>query len=881
MDDGKIILIGNEGDILHCGYSHTLSDGGKRYPSADHYAHAMILTQLGLDEALILELLCTSSADVPVKARQLLQENMPTGHDMNSLASYLQTSRQSYTMQGLRIRVEQDAAFEKALMDTKDALLIVCDARDSELGIGMDEDTFVDWMAKEKVDAAMLGHWMRNERGRPPQLGHNQLGYFLMWLRYEVSEKRRAALLSTQSIEVDGISTDQNGDTIKTTTSDLVLSLQGIFRPLSNYYALSFDMKGEKYRSVEHYAYQRLFDALRLDDKCIEKIRTTVDPSDVALVARRVFKQQKLSDGAVDSKMGRLDRWRQSAMKHKMTKNEALQQLLLSTGHALLIDTTESDKAWASTADEFELQHLLTKRYILPGTIIDWMTERTKPPSALSHIRGNKTGLLLMELRSKFAALSPTQNRIPLVSPLVTAMELRTLLSAHMICFTAESVFHFLYPAQIRLPNAAETLPSPAHYIAKQAIRYFNICAEDAAYINESIHSTECWYRMNTIVESSNPTLDKVQGWYMDERQRAIKVALTMMFEQHPPLMRALLDTGDALLVYCSRYSSLEAELTVGMRERDLRAWLAQIDIDTRQLFDSTVRPLAFRPPYLGGNRLGLILMEIRREFMLRGVFPQQLPELQIGVEAVLGSESPAENYVSIYPFDVLNSDNFTALWTNPFLLLAKQNKDGELWTQANSVKLAPKLISINEATLSAIVDELDVMEKVTEDDLENYSVEDLRAVFVRLALRMRNRLVETEAQQNEMNLLAREITAMQNMRRALEERKVQLEGGPMQERREKRELPPPLVRTELPPLLMRGYSPPRKWDEKRKPIQRRYSPPEEKLPRRRSPARLKSPPSHIVRKSSPSSKLPLKQQKVMKPPVDESELSDGEILSD
>lgn len=75
-----------------------------------------------------------------------------------------------------------------------------------------------------------------------------------------------------------------------------------------------------------------------------------------------------------------------------------------------------------------------------------------------------------------------------------------------------------------------------------------------------------------------------LQGWYMDERQRAIKVALTMMFEQHPPLMRALLDTGDTLLVYCSRYSSLEAELTIGMRERDLRAWLAQIDIDTRQV---------------------------------------------------------------------------------------------------------------------------------------------------------------------------------------------------------------------------------------------------------------------------------------------------------
>lgn len=59
------------------------------------------------------------------------------------------------------------------------------------------------------------------------------------------------------------------------------------------------------------------------------------------------------------------------------------------------------------------------------------------------------------------------------------------------------------------------------------------------------------------------------------------------------------------------------------------------VNVVILQLFDSTIRPLAFRPPYLGGNRLGLILMEIRREFMLRGVFPQQLPELQIGVEAV------------------------------------------------------------------------------------------------------------------------------------------------------------------------------------------------------------------------------------------------------
>lgn len=116
---------------------------------------------------------------------------------------------------------------------------------------------------------------------------------------------------------------------------------------------------------------------------------------------------------------------------------------------------------------------------------------------------------------------------------------------------------------------------------------------------------------------------------------------------------------------------------------------------------------------------------------------------------------------------------------------------------------------------------------------------------------------------------------------RALEERKVQLEGGSTQERREKRELPAPLVRNELPVPLMRGLSPPRKWDEKRKSMQRRYSPPDEKIPRRRSPARPKSPTLHLSRKSSPPTKSPSKQQKVPKPPVDESELSDGEILSD
>jgi hypothetical protein len=116
----------------------------------------------------------------------------------------------------------------------------------------------------------------------------------------------------------------------------------------------------------------------------------------------------------------------------------------------------------------------------------------------------------------------------------------------------------------------------------------------------------------------------------------------------------------------------VEAELNIGVRERDLRLWLSQVQQDSKQvgviktiikyritnvswqniewctasknlldhllrknwknasfqLMDLCLRPMAFRPPYFGGNRLGILLMELRREFILAGVFPHQLPEL-------------------------------------------------------------------------------------------------------------------------------------------------------------------------------------------------------------------------------------------------------------
>lgn len=70
----------------------------------------------------------------------------------------------------------------------------------------------------------------------------------------------------------------------------------------------------------------------------------------------------------------------------------------------------------------------------------------------------------------------------------------------------------------------------------------------------------------------------------MEERQNAIKDAMRMQFNQHKSLLRVLLDTEDALLVCCWRFSSSEAELSAGMRERDFRLWCSQIRLTTKQV---------------------------------------------------------------------------------------------------------------------------------------------------------------------------------------------------------------------------------------------------------------------------------------------------------
>lgn len=97
------------------------------------------------------------------------------------------------------------------------------------------------------------------------------------------------------------------------------------------------------------------------------------------------------------------------------------------------------------------------------------------------------------------------------------------------------------------------------------------------------------------------------------------------------------------------------------------------------------------------------------------------------------------------------------------------------------------------------------------------------------------------------------------------------MEGG--SERREKREQGIPSNRASpVPPA--RSHSPPRKWERKGG-SSKRHSPEERPVVKRRSPP-LKMTPVTPPRSSSPPPK-----QKPSKPPLEEGELSEGEIVSD
>lgn len=294
-----------------------------------------------------------------------------------------------------------------------------------------------------------------------------------------------------------------------------------------------------------------------------------------------------------------------------------------------------------------------------------------------------------------------------------------------------------------------------------------------------------------------------------------------LQFEQHPQLLRVLMDTNDSLLVCCSRFSSSEAELNIGMRERDLRLLCSQVSLDTKQIVDICLRPMAFRPSFFGGNRLGFLLMELRRDFILKGFFPHQIPELPLPPDALLGSDSPLESYVPHVHFNVFDNANYLSTWANPYLLMLKKEVDSlpdgaELWAKSTVKKSPPILISHDEMSITTIFDKLLDLSSVNfENRNENETLKEVapeidRAIYRRLVTVLRNQIAKNEEVQRLISTRVRESSRMQDLRRTAERL--------CDQARENKSIPPdllpswaqqPQVRTALGPATLQNQAPP------------------------------------------------------------------------
>lgn len=85
---------------------------------------------------------------------------------------------------------------------------------------------FTEFMKTTGANADMLSQWMQDSTRRPPDLGQNQLGFFLMWLRCELREKQTAKWLTNAEIEMDGLSTDGDGGKLRISASNLIIALE-------------------------------------------------------------------------------------------------------------------------------------------------------------------------------------------------------------------------------------------------------------------------------------------------------------------------------------------------------------------------------------------------------------------------------------------------------------------------------------------------------------------------------------------------------------------------------------------------------------------------------------------------------------------------------
>ncbi|KAL1231577.1 N-glycosidase [Trichinella spiralis] len=350
---------------------------------------------------------------------------------------------------------------------------------------------------------------------------------------------------------------------------------------------------------------------MKCNDKQIELLLTTSNPTYLPVVAKKALsKQESLLN---DCKL--FVNWLEQGLFLKFQQYPSAVRLLMSTGDSLLVETIcgKRDCFFSCGMTEDGFSEFLAVSSVSVHEVFKKMVKPTSVcEKQLSCVGRNFSGLTLMRYRQfvcrKKAGAHSDNDKLHssvenegnnVATTKNEAEDFSFALSAttgpldrNLYPFTRRSVLHPQYYAPIIQKDTAIIYPSAYHMVFMESCLYFGFPSKARAILARE-SSKNLFALFNSFISPCR-----------------------LKFEQHGDLREFLKQTGKALLVYCNRLTTGMLNLSVGMCVDDFLNWKKICRVDNVKLAREMRKPYDKRLCYLGGNRLGFLLMELRKEII-------------------------------------------------------------------------------------------------------------------------------------------------------------------------------------------------------------------------------------------------------------------------
>ncbi|CDW53279.1 DUF1768 domain containing protein [Trichuris trichiura] len=719
-----ICLIDRNSNVLHPAYKCSFSDGSRVFCSVDEYCKYQTLVELGQQEgadALASKVEFSDSLSLYI---ELLSQMVRLAGVGNRLDEAFRSSLLTHMRTAYQMRFDQDAQFKRELIGTGVDPILFTDGDDRELGVGMSSDMLKQWLSANRISINNLMVHSHSATGSVfgTILGENRLGQTLMEIRDQSHMPQIASASSSGNVPFDGANMyfipsvywENNPKVVANfTISEQVVSLTGTFFPLSSFYACYTLVNKKQYRSVAHYAFSNWVRSWQGTVRQIQSLFSVGEPAMLPqFLAKMVSESGELpEERCLDGRQRhKFIPWLDVAIASKFEQHPSLKTLLLATGDSLLVETIcgQSDLFLSVGLSENDLHSFLIRPHISASLLLSWMIQPTTMPKKYAcRIGLNYSGLTLMKYREYLRScavnsgpLAPLEAHIerpadsagkgfspsdmlPLIVPFI--LDSFAPFDDKIICFGIDCAFHPRYSSPITFPNKMLSYPSAYHFVFIEGCKFLGFPYKTQIALAKENPVNVC-ASFQSLLRRSFPSVSRLNDWNRKVFFERLKLACRLKFTQHPTLMRALLETGDSVLVYCHRCTSWCPELAIGMSEADFLLWMDICQLDAGKLLGHIVQPYGRRLAFLGGNRLGILLMELRREFRLEGNSIENLAA-PASIMTYFGEDGINGIDEGLYcEQSVLSS------WPNPLVVLSKLK---EVWYPTSGNDLSGEAVEL------------------------------------------------------------------------------------------------------------------------------------------------------------------------------------------